>query len=63
MWECKNFPLGEQEHRKKRCIVEVCPMEHWVNSHIIGEEWELWVEAGCNDCPLIKLLGEKKCVE
>ena len=56
MWECKDkrqseFPSIEKS-REKMCNVEICPMEHWVESQIWGAEWEIYIPWGCPTCPL-----------
>lgn len=58
MWECKNKPLTKEIGPNKECNVEKCPMEHWVESHISGCEWEFYIAWACIDCPLKKLKEE-----
>ena len=57
MWECKGKKarILVSPPLTKFCPVEECPMEHWVESHMIGCEWELFITEGCLDCPLKKL--------
>ena len=58
MWECKDKPFEEEIYTGKLCKVEKCPMEHWIDQHINGHEWEWWVTWSCHNCPL-KELKEK----
>lgn len=59
MWECKGKPLTREDNKpNKECNVEKCPMEHWVESHVFGYEWELYIAYACKDCPLKKLKEE-----
>ena len=54
MWECKDKKRKSYSAflPPKYCSVEKCPMEHWIESHINGCEWELFIREGCLDCPL-----------
>lgn len=56
MWECKDRKSKMKDNWTKKCKVEKCPMEAWVEGCIIGAEWDLWVEMGCTDCPLDGML-------
>ena len=56
MWECKDLPLERENTWDKKCSgVEKCPMEHWVETVIWGEEWDIWTASGCKICPLRKV--------
>ena len=59
MWECKYEPYTKEPNiPNKECNVEKCPMQHWVENHIDGCEWELFIDYACKDCPLKKLKEE-----